>query len=154
VSAPEKLAGYYLTGSLVAFMVGRFVATFLMGYVAPRVLMGIYSVINVLLVTAGVLHPGWVGVWTILLSSFFMSLMFPTIFALGLKGLGPDTKIGGSLLVMAIVGGAVFPLAMGFVSDHTHSLALAYAVPVVAYLYIAMYSFFFASPRRAAAEAQ
>jgi MFS transporter, FHS family, L-fucose permease len=138
---PEKISGYFLTGSLVAFMIGRFVATFLMGFISPARLMGIYSVINVGLVAAGVLHPGWIGVWTILLSSFFMSLMFPTIFALGLKGLGPNTKIGGSLIVMAIVGGAVFPPLMGLVSDATHSLALAYSIPAAAYLYIALYSF-------------
>ena len=144
---PEKTAGYYLTGSLVAFMVGRFVATFLMGYVAPRKLMGAYSVINVLLVAIGVVAPGWPGVWTILLSSFFMSLMFPTIFALGLKGLGPNTKLGGSLLVMAIVGGAIFPLLMGLISDRAHSLALGYSVPLAAYLYIALYSFFLSAPR-------
>jgi FHS family L-fucose permease-like MFS transporter len=146
---PEKTAGYYLTGSLVAFMIGRFVATFLMGYVAPRALMGIYSVINVMLVAAGVLLPGWLGVWTILLSSFFMSLMFPTIFALGIKGLGPNTKLGSSLLVMAIVGGAIFPLLMGFVSDRAHSLALGYVVPLLAYAYIALYSFFLSAPRAA-----
>ena len=144
---PEKTAGYYLTGSLVAFMIGRFVATFLMGYVAPRMLMGAYSVINVLLVAIGVVAPGWLGVWTILLSSFFMSLMFPTIFALGLKGLGPNTKLGGSLLVMAIVGGAIFPLLMGLISDRAHSLALGYSVPLAAYLYIALYSFFLSAPR-------
>jgi FHS family L-fucose permease-like MFS transporter len=143
----EKAAGYYLTGSLVAFMVGRFVATALMGVVQPRVLMGVYSAINVALVLAGVVAPGWIGAWTLLMSSFFMSLMFPTIFALGLKGLGPNTKIGGSLLVMSIVGGAVFPLVMGFISDRTHSLALAYIVPLLAYAYIAMYSFAFAGPR-------
>jgi MFS transporter, FHS family, L-fucose permease len=146
----EKVAGYYLTGSLVAFMIGRFVATFLMGYVAPRVLMGAYSVINVALVAIGVVAPGWLGVWTILFSSFFMSLMFPTIFALGLKGLGPNTKLGSSLLVMAIVGGAVFPLLMGRVSDVTHSLALGYAVPLIAYAFIALYSFFLSAPRGAA----
>jgi FHS family L-fucose permease-like MFS transporter len=94
-----------------------------------------------------VIAPGWIGAWTLLLSSFFMSLMFPTIFALGLKGLGPNTKIGGSLLVMSIVGGAVFPLLMGFISDRTHSLAIAYVVPLLAYAYIAMYSFAFAGPR-------
>ena len=64
---PEKSAGYYLTGSLVAFMIGRFFATFLMGYVAPRALMGIYSVINMALVAIGVVAPGWLGVSTILL---------------------------------------------------------------------------------------
>ncbi len=146
---PEKTAGYYLTGSLVAFMIGRFFATFVMGYVAPRALMGVYSLINVALVAAGVVAPGWLGVWTILLSSFFMSLMFPTIFALGLKGLGPNTKLGSSLLVMAIVGGAIFPLLMGFVSDRTHSLALGYVVPLAAYAYIALYSFFLSAPRGA-----
>jgi FHS family L-fucose permease-like MFS transporter len=70
-----------------------------------------------------------------------MSLMFPTIFALGLKGLGPNTKLGGSLLVMAIVGGAVLTPLMGFISEKTQSLALAYSVPLLAYLIIALYSF-------------
>jgi FHS family L-fucose permease-like MFS transporter len=70
-----------------------------------------------------------------------MSLMFPTIFALGLKGLGPNTKLGGSLLVMAIVGGAVLTPVMGLISEKTHSLALAYSVPLLAYVIIALYSF-------------
>ena len=62
---------------------------------------------------------------------FFMSLMFPTIFALGLKGLGDNTKIGGSLLVMAIVGGAVLTPVMGLISETFRSLAVAYLVPLV-----------------------
>ena len=85
--------------------------------------------------------PGWLGIWCVFLTSFFMSLMFPTIFALGLKGLGPNTKLGGSLLVMAIVGGAVLTPLMGFISEQTHSLALAYCVPLLAYCIIALYSF-------------
>jgi len=71
-----------------------------------------------------------------------MSLMFPTIFALGLKGLGLNTKIGGSLLVMAIVGGAVLTPIMGLIAERAHGIAPAYAVPLIAYLYIAFYSFF------------
>jgi MFS transporter, FHS family, L-fucose permease len=71
-----------------------------------------------------------------------MSLMFPTIFALGLKGLGPNTKIGGSLIVMAIVGGAFLTLLMGFVADKFHSIAWAYVVPLFSYIVIALYSFF------------
>ena len=67
---------------------------------------------------------------------------FPTIFALGLKGLGPNTKIGGSLLVMAIVGGAVLTPLMGLISEQLHSIALAYSVPLVAYIIIALYSFY------------
>ncbi|HOK46366.1 MAG TPA: L-fucose:H+ symporter permease, partial [Bryobacteraceae bacterium] len=98
---PEKVAGYFLTGTLVAFCVGRFLATYLMKFVKPNILMGIYSVINVGLVAIGVLFPGWVGLWSIFFTSFFMSLMFPTIFALGLKELGPNTKLGGSMIVMA-----------------------------------------------------
>ncbi len=143
---PEKIAGYFLTGSLVAFMIGRFFATYLMGRMPASKLMGIYSVINVILIAVGVLAPGWVGLWAILFTSFFMSLMFPTIFALGLKGLGPNTKIGGSLIVMAIVGGALFPLLMGFIAVRTHSLAIAYTVPLFAYAYIAAYSFLFSAP--------
>ena len=139
---PERIAGYFLTGTLVAFGVGRFVSAYWMKFVAPHLLMGAYSVINVALVLVGVLFPGPVGLWTIFLTSFFMSLMFPTIFALGLKGLGENTKIAGSLLVMAIIGGAILTPLMGLVSQHFQSLAAAYAVPLAAYVFIAYYSFF------------
>jgi FHS family L-fucose permease-like MFS transporter len=138
---PEKIAGYFLTGTLAAFGVGRFASAYLMKSIAPNKLMGAYSIANVVLVALGVLFPGWFGLWCVFLTSFFMSLMFPTIFALGLKGLGPNTKIGGSLLVMAIVGGAVFTPAMGYISEAAHSVAVAYVVPLVAYIFIALYSF-------------
>ncbi|MGH9512623.1 MAG: L-fucose:H+ symporter permease [Terriglobales bacterium] len=138
---PEKIAGYFLTGTLAAFGIGRFASAYLMRRIAPNRLMGTYSAINILLVSIGVLHPSWFGVWCVFLSSFFMSLMFPTIFALGLKGLGPNTKIGGSLIVMAIIGGAILTPLMGFISEASHQIALAYAVPVVCYIYIAFYSF-------------
>jgi len=138
---PEKTAGYLLTGTLVAFGVGRFTSAYLMRFIAPYKLLGTFAVANVALVAFGVLHPGWTGLWAILLTSFFMSLMFPTIFALGLKGLGPNTKIGGSFLVMAIVGGALIPPLMGKIADASHSMAPAYVVPLVAYLAIAGYAF-------------
>ena len=138
---PEKIAGYLLTGMLFAFGVGRFASSYAMKFVEPNRLMGIYSLINVGLVLVGVFFPGWIGLWAIFLTSFFMSLMFPTIFALGLKGLGDNTKIGGSLLVMAIVGGAVLTPVMGLISETFRSLAVAYLVPLVAYAFIAYYSF-------------
>jgi fucose permease len=138
---PEKIAGYFLTGTLAAFGVGRFASAYLMRSIAPNKLMGTYSLVNIGLVALGVLFPGWLGLWCIFLTSFFMSLMFPTIFALGLKGLGPNTKIGGSLLVMAIVGGAVMTPLMGFISEKFHSIAWAYVVPLFSYLVIALYSF-------------
>ena len=138
---PEKIAGYFLTGTLAAFGVGRFASAYLMKFIAPNRLMGTYSVINIALVLIGVMFPGWLGLWAILLTSLFMSLMFPTIFALGLKGLGANTKIAGSLLVMTIVGGAVLTPLMGLISQRFQSLALAYMVPFAAYLFIAYYGF-------------
>ncbi len=144
---PEKTAGYLLTGTLIAFGIGRFVAAWLMRFVSPSGLMGVFAGVNVALAAAGVLHPGVLGMWCVFLTSFFMSLMFPTIFALGLKGLGPNTKIAGSFLVMAIVGGAVLTPVMGWIAERQHSLALAYAVPLVAYIYILFYSFAGAKPR-------
>jgi FHS family L-fucose permease-like MFS transporter len=141
VHQPEKVAGYFLTGTLAAFGIGRFASAYLMCFVLPSKLMGVYSVINIVLVTVGVLLPGWIGLWAVFLTSFFMSLMFPTIFALGLKGLGPNTKIGGSLLVMAIVGGAVLTPLMGLIAERSGNIAMAYTVPLAAFVVIAFYSF-------------
>jgi MFS transporter, FHS family, L-fucose permease len=138
---PEKMAGYFLTGTLVAFGLGRFSSAALMRYVKPALLMGIYSLINIALVAVGVAFPGWVGLWAIFITSFFMSVMFPTIFALGIDGLDRNTKIGGSLIVMAIVGGAVLTPLMGWISQTQHSIAQAYLVPLFCYCGIALYSF-------------
>jgi len=138
---PEKLAGYLLTGTLVAFGVGRFTATYLMKFFAPSKLMGIYGLMNVTLLGIAVFHPGWIGVWAIFLTSFFMSLMFPTIFALGIKELGPNTKLGGSLMVMAIIGGAVFPPLEGLVFQATRSMATAIAMLLSCYAFITHYAF-------------
>jgi len=138
---PEKVAGYLLTGTLVAFGVGRFTATYLMKFVTPSKLMGVYGIANCLLVAMAVVFPGWVGVFALFLTSFFMSLMFPTIFALGIKELGPNTKLGGSLMVMSIIGGAAFPPIEALVYQSTHSMALALAILLVCYAFITHYSF-------------
>ena len=140
VHQSEKSAGYFLTGTLVAFTVGRFVATYLMEFVQPNLLMAIYSFINVGLVAIGILFPGWIGLWAIFATSFFMSLMFPTIFALGLKDLGANTKLAGSLIVMAIIGGAVFTPLMGLVYEATASMAKAMLLPLVSYLFIGYFA--------------
>lgn len=138
---PEKIAGYFLTGTLVAFGLGRFSATWFMRFIKPNRLMGWYSVINVALVTISVVIPGWIGMWTIIFTSFFMSLMYPTIFATSIKGLGENTKIGGSILVMAIIGGSLCTPLMGYIAEVANSMALAMMVPLVAYVYIAYFSF-------------
>lgn len=137
----EKVAGYFLTGTLVAFGVGRFFSAYLMNFISPNRLMGIYSLINMCLVAIGVLLPGWIGLWAIFLTSFFMSLMFPTIFALGLKNLGVNTKIGGSLIVMAIVGGAVITPIIGLLAEVTNSMAKAMLIPLVCYAFVSYYGF-------------
>jgi FHS family L-fucose permease-like MFS transporter len=139
---PEKIAGYFLTGTLVAFGLGRFTATYLMKYIAPTRLMGVYGIINILLVAVAVLFPGWLGVGSVFMTSFFMSLMFPTIFALGIKELGPNTKLGGSIIIMAIIGGAVAPPAMGLIFQATHSMAIAMLVPMLCYIMITYYAFY------------
>jgi len=144
---PEKTAGYLLTGTLAMFGVGRFTSAYLMRFLSPSKLMGIYGVFNVALLSIAVFRPGWLGMWCVFFTSLFMSLMFPTIFALGLKGLGPNTKIGGSLLVMAIVGGAILTPIMGLISEQRHSIALSYSVPLFAYVVILFYAFWGAKPR-------
>src|SRR5665213_750480 len=97
-SMTDKAAGYLLTGSLVALAVGRIVSTPLMKFISPAKMIGLYAVLNILLLGVGIVHPGIVGASAILFTSFFMSVMFPTIFALGVKGLGDDTKLGLSLI--------------------------------------------------------
>jgi FHS family L-fucose permease-like MFS transporter len=136
----EKAAGYFLTASLVLFGVGRFASAWLMRYVNPTRLMAIYAVLNAVLAGVGVLFPGWPGMVALLFTSFFMSLMYPTIFAQGIRGLGDYAKMGGSLIVMAIVGGAVLAPAMGYVADRVGSVALAYIIPLLAYVVVAFYS--------------
>jgi FHS family L-fucose permease-like MFS transporter len=137
----EKEAGALLFISIVAFGIGRFVATALMKRFEPGKLMGAYSTINVILCGIAVIIPGILGGWALMATSFFMSLMFPTIFALGIKGLGPNTKLGGSVIIMAIIGGAIWTPLMGFISDKTHSMALAITIPLISYLFIIYYAF-------------
>jgi FHS family L-fucose permease-like MFS transporter len=124
------------------FGLGRFTSAAIMKYVGPARLMGAYCLINILLLLAAIIHPGWAGVWAIFLTSFFMSLMYPTIFALGLRGLGADSKVGGSFIVMAIIGGAILTPVMGIISDRQKSLAIAYLIPLFGYCVIAGYSFY------------
>lgn len=135
----ERVAAGYLTATLVAMAAGRFFGTQMMKYFQPAMLLSIYACINVALLSLAILLPGMPGAYAIVVSSFFLSIMFPTIFALGLKGLGPNTKLAGSLLVMAIVGGAVFPPIHGWIAKSTGSVAKGYIVPLLGYAVVALY---------------
>ena len=142
----EKTAGYMLTISLVLLALGRFVTTPIMRYLSPALLTGLYGVGNVIVIFIGITHPGMLGGYALMSFSFFMSIMFPTIFALGIKDLGPNTKLGGSFLVMAIVGGAITPLIMGAIKDRTGSLATAFWVPLICSAGVALYGFLNKTP--------
>jgi FHS family L-fucose permease-like MFS transporter len=137
----EKTAANYIIYSLVAMLAGRFLTTPLMKYISASRLLGLYGVANVVLMALAVTRPGMLGAWAIVGGSFFLSIMFPTIFALGLKGLGENTKLGGSMLVMAIVGGAFFPLLLGWIARSTGSMALGYMVPLFCFAGVAAYGF-------------
>jgi len=138
----ERSAGYLLTGNLIAFGLGRIVSTPLMRFIPPTRMVGIYATINIALTSVCILHPGLVGAYFMIASSFFMSILFPTIFASGVKGLGPNTKLGGSLIVMAIVGGAVIPPLMGAIARSTGHVAEGYWLPVACFALVAAYGFF------------
>ena len=102
---------------------------------------GLYGAMNVFLIGAGDHAARDVGAYAIVASSFFLSIMFPTIFALGLKRLGPNTKLASSLLVMAIVGGAIFPPILGWIARRTGSIAVGYFVPAFGYAGVSLYGF-------------
>ncbi|MBD2716437.1 L-fucose:H+ symporter permease [Microvirga sp. STR05] len=132
---PEQTATLYLSGALLSFMAGRFIGTALMRVVAPAKLLAVCSLLNVLLVGLAVTLEGQLPVYALMGVEFFMSIIFPTIFSLSIRGLGPRTKDGSSLLIMAIVGGAVFPVLMGRVSDAS-SIQTAYVVPGLCFLVV------------------
>jgi MFS transporter, FHS family, L-fucose permease len=135
----EKELANYLLASLIIFMVGRFVATALMVKFTPSVLMMVYALINVFLCALAVLFSSHLGMLAVVATSFFMSLMFPTIFALSIKGLGVKSKAGSSLVIMAIIGGAALTALMGFVSDMS-SIHTAILVPLGCFVVIAAYA--------------
>ncbi len=140
-SASERTAALFLTGNLILLATGRFVSTGLMRWFDPARMMGVYAIVNVALLAMGVAHPGAIGAGAILLTNFFMSIMFPTIFAMGVKGLGHNTKLGGSLIVMSIVGAALLPPMLGYVAKMKGSYALGYLVPLLAYVVVAVYGY-------------
>jgi len=129
----EKAAAGFLSIALLGFMIGRFVGTFLMKYISPARLLAVYSIVNIVLATAAVLTSGKTAVYCLFGVEFFMSIMFPTIFALGIRGLGSRTKDGSALIIMSIVGGALFPVIMGAVSDMT-DIQTSYLVPAACFI--------------------
>jgi MFS transporter, FHS family, L-fucose permease len=132
----EKIAADFLTYSLVGFLAGRFLGTFMMKFFKPNNIMAVFASLNVVFTAVSVALPGKIGVGALIVSSVFMSVMFPTIFALSLKGLGKDTKLGASLVIMAIIGGALLTALMGFISDTSGHIRYAMLIPFIGFAYV------------------
>jgi FHS family L-fucose permease-like MFS transporter len=133
-------ADYLGWGCGAAFVVGRFAGTFLMKYIAPARLLLAYALISVALSGAAMFASGAASLAAVIGIAFFMSIMFPTIFSLGIRDAGADTEMGSSLIIMAIVGGAVVPLLFGVISDITHNVQYGYAAPLFCFLMIARFA--------------
>lgn len=131
----QRVAAYYLLGHQLGFMIGRFTGSALMKIVAPARLLSIFAIGCLACASVALLAGGLVPVWAVVLIGFFHSIMFPTIFALGIKNLGSLTKRGSSLMVMAIIGGAFFPAIMGRISDASN-IQTAFIVPLICYVYV------------------
>ena len=123
------------------FLLGRFSGSFILRVTKAHFLLGLYAFINVMLMFLIVANLGWISVISVFLSFFFMSIMFPTIFSLGIFGLGEKSKMASSFIVMAIMGGAVLPKVMGAIGD-AEGMSAGYIVPAICFAAIALYGFF------------
>jgi FHS family L-fucose permease-like MFS transporter len=131
-------AGYYLSFYWGGAMVGRFIGSYVMRTVKPGTVLAFNAVVVVVLLAVAMLVAGKTAMWAVIAIGLFNSIMFPTIFTLAIDGLGKRTGEGSGVLCMAIVGGAIIPVAMGWLADNV-SLLYAFVLPLVCYLYIAYY---------------
>lgn len=141
VSGIAPSAAKYFAGIAgLAFMLGRFIGTFFMKYIAPAKLLLIYAVCAIILSFVVIYGSGLLTLYAMVGIAFFMSIMFPTIFAIGVEGIGEDTKSASSLIIMSIVGGALLPPLLGYISDATGSLQLGYYVPLVCFVVVLVFA--------------
>ncbi|MCA0365986.1 MAG: L-fucose:H+ symporter permease [Bacteroidetes bacterium] len=136
----DKEAATYTAFYGAAFMIGRFAGTFFMKYIKPVKLLAIYAVINILLSLIAIYGKGMITIYSLIGIAFFMSIMFPTIFALGINGLGNATKPASSLIIMSIVGGAVLPPILGIISDKTGSIQDGYFIPFICFIVVLLFA--------------
>jgi FHS family L-fucose permease-like MFS transporter len=130
---------YFLSIGFLLFMIGRMSGSFLMRYFKPTKLLAIYALLCTLLLPVVSIGAGWISVVALYGVFFFMSVMFPTIFALGIKDLGPKTKKASSFLVMSIVGGAIFPPVMGLIADK-FTMSVGFFAPIPFFIFILYYA--------------
>ena len=134
----DQAAGNLQTLAFALFASGRLVGSAVVGFTKPHKALAIYAVINTLMMVLAMAGGGWAGVVGVMASFFFMSIMFPTIFALSIRGLGDHTKLGSSVLVMSIVGGAIMTPLMGYVADQG-GMRIGFVIPLVCFTVITVY---------------
>lgn len=136
----NQRASYFLSGAMVLYTIGRFSGSLIMRFIKPHKLLFIYASVSFLLIIGLVVtHLGMISVYALIVICFCMSIMFPTIFGLGVQNLGKHTKLGGSIMIMSIIGGAVMPPLMGLVAD-MYSISVAFYLPAFCLLIIALYA--------------
>lgn len=133
-------AALYLSAALLLFMIGRFLGAALLKVISTKKLLFIYGVVNMVLLWLVIIGNGISSVYALMATQFFMSIMFPSIFAIGIKGLGSDTRFASPLLIMTIVGGAILPLAMGSISDNSQ-INNAFIIPFICFGVIAWFAY-------------
>lgn len=135
----DQKAGYFMPLFMGMMLAGRIVGTALMRYIAPNKLLAAFAVGNILMCLIVAQGWGWTSYIALLMINFFFSIMYPTIFSLGLKDLGPKTQQASSFIVMGMFGGAVFPFLMGRIADA--NIAASYYLPIVCYVVIFLFGY-------------
>ncbi len=130
---------YFLSIGFALFMIGRMSGSYLMSVFKPTKILATYSILSIAMLPIVSLNMGWVSLIALYVTFFFMSIMFPTIFALGIKDLGEKTKKASSFIVMSIVGGALFPSIMGLVADN-YGMSIGFLTPIPFFVFIAYYA--------------
>jgi MFS transporter, FHS family, L-fucose permease len=137
-TSKEVASKFYMLAGTVLFVSGRFLGTFFMTYIKDHKLLTIYAAITSFLCVIGIFAEGEIAVYALLATNFFMSIMFPTIFGLGVRNLGESTKLGSSLIIMSIVGGAILPPLMGVFADNI-GIQQSLIIPAVSFLVVLFY---------------
>ena len=143
----EATAGNYMVLFMGMLLIGRFVGTFLMRVIAPARLLATFALANIIMCVVVAQAWGWPSFIALLMVNFFFSIMFPTIFSLGIKNLGHHTQQASSFIAMGVVGGALFPFLMGAVADQ--NVATAYYLPIICYFVIFLFGYKFYKVRTA-----
>jgi len=134
-------------GGILCFLAGRFIGSMILRVCSAHSTLAVFGLINSIMMVLIILPCAWISVAALFLSCFFMSIMYPTIFALGIRGLGEQTKFGSSLIVMAIVGGALMPPLMGWMAD-TYGMRIGFVMPLICFVYVMLYAAFWPALER------